>query len=560
MKRILMPATALAAMKKMAFVILGCALLMLVARPAKAELALDPCNHPTIGTPANVPSNFCGVVITITGTSGNLVATITGSLNPYDESDDQLVGIQNNSSVKIGAIVLKSAGDGPNDIFGFDGDGPCSYGNPGAWCPSPYPAANNPNDPNPVGYEGPDNTFVGISPDLTTGKVLFITPLPPSPDGGVTPGGSTWFALEEAPTNVVAIGENQTLTAGTTAIYKFGPGNPTDPVVPGLNPGSEDDFKITPLVTNGVSPTGDSLTVTPLKIDPALFGAAAPFNSLACVPYFDYSSNSDGSNNTPVCIEIEVDCTGADSCAFQNDIQLDYGVYGPGVAAGNLIGGPHLLVKHGVACPTTAFDTDIFLSYTGASSGPAASPDPPPIKGGSKTGPSCYVSAYDPTILANSPQLIQPGVTVGFPGFQQPVSNTLNPSCQAQLKPLILPVNCIVVPLPVPLLWTQTDNAGNKITNLKLCKNTSCPTGGANPPWVNLSLTVLSPAPACQALATTNLPSVLNSGLVNLGKGQYGFLWNTLANPKGLTGCLVQPVLTFSSGAPAAPAVFLYAN
>jgi hypothetical protein len=256
-----------------------------------------------------------------------------------------------------------------------------------------------------------------------------------------------------------------------------------------------------------------------------------------------------------------MDCSGG--CNFQFTTQLDYGVYGPGVPTGNLIAGPHLLIHHDVPCPDTAFTDDITSAYTGANEGPVTSPDPPPIKGGTKPPHSCLVSAYNPAItFTGSPALIAAGQTVGFSGFEKPVVNTLSPSCQAQLKPLIVPVNCIVVGLPVILSWDQTDNSGNPITNLTLCTNTSCPTGGGSPPWVNLSLTVLTPSavnPACQALATASLPSVFNSGLLNFGKGEYTFLWNTLRNPKGLAGCEVLVVVNFS-GTPAAPAAFLYFN
>jgi hypothetical protein len=522
MKRILMSAIAIFT-NKAAFAILGVTLLMIAAAPAWA----DGCS----GAPA-----ACGVTITISGSAGNLSATISGGGEgtAYDGSEDQLVGITNNSSVKVGAIILSAPHQEGDNLFQFEtgeaNDGACVYfelGNCG-----------------PTGYEGPNNTYVGISSDFTTGKVLFKTPLAAN-------GGGTWFSLENAPATVVAIGESQTLTAGVTSIFKFGPGNASL----NLAPGSEDDFKVTPLITNGISPTGDNFTVTPVIVNPADFGAASPFQNLKCLPYQDYSV--DAANNS-TCIEIEVDCTGNDQCQFQNSIQLDYGVYGPGVAATNgLIGGPHLLVHHGKPCPDNGFDTDIFTSYTGASAGDVVTPDPPPIKGGSKTGTSCYVSAFDPTITTG-PQLIQPGQTVGFPGFQPLVTNTLTPSCKAQAKPLILPVNCILIPLPVLLSWVQTDDLGNKVTNLHLCKNSTG--SGCTAPWVNLSLTALTNTTACKALATASLPSVLNSGLVNLGKGQYAFLWNTLTNPNGLTGCKVLPVLNFSSGAVASPAAFVYAN
>ena len=121
----LLPAT----VKRAIFTVLCGTLLVLFASPAWA----DPCSTPTIGPAVNT-SNFpnttptCGVVITIEAgsTSGNIIATISGSGLPYDYQDDQLVGIQNlSTSVTVGAIVL--SGTPAQDPFGFDGDGPCIY-------------------------------------------------------------------------------------------------------------------------------------------------------------------------------------------------------------------------------------------------------------------------------------------------------------------------------------------------------------------------------------------------------------------------------------------------
>src|SRR6478609_2251252 len=103
MKRFLMSSTALAAMKKIAFTILCVAPLMLVA-PARA----DQCSAPSGGQQgtgivgsAN-GSNTCGAVITVTAVNGSGVATaftVTsvpgGNGNPFDGTDDTLVGIQN---------------------------------------------------------------------------------------------------------------------------------------------------------------------------------------------------------------------------------------------------------------------------------------------------------------------------------------------------------------------------------------------------------------------------------------------------------------------------------
>ena len=82
--------------RNMGLAALYCTLLLFSGAPAWA----DPCNAPTVGTPAGSftsdPTGSCGFVITITGGSGSLAATILpGSSGPYDGAEDQLVGIQN---------------------------------------------------------------------------------------------------------------------------------------------------------------------------------------------------------------------------------------------------------------------------------------------------------------------------------------------------------------------------------------------------------------------------------------------------------------------------------
>ena len=153
MKRFLMPASSIST-KKVAFVILACAVLTLLAAPAMADVC----------STAFPQDAGCGVTITITGTSGHLTATFGGSGIPYDNVEDQLVGVVNDSSVAVGAIVLSGPNVGEN-VFAFDGDGPCAH------------FGTLPCGPDPVDYQGPNNTFVGISSDFTTGKVLFTAPL-----------------------------------------------------------------------------------------------------------------------------------------------------------------------------------------------------------------------------------------------------------------------------------------------------------------------------------------------------------------------------------------------
>ena len=155
-------------------------------------------------------------------------------------------------------------------------------------------------------------------------------------------------------------------------------------------------------------------------------------------------------------------------------------------------------------------------------------------------GNSCFVTAFDPT--AN---VVPPGTTVStFFGFEFPVSDTK--------------VNPIFVGIPVPLSWDFHNSSGQPVTNLHLCQN---PNGtGCTAPWIYLSLTALSSTTACQSVAAASspLPSVFNSGLLNLGRGEYSFIWNTLTKIKGLSGCQVSVVGQFDNGLVVAPAVFQY--
>jgi hypothetical protein len=515
MKRFLMPVTALAAMKKIALAILSATLFMLMAAPAWA----DACSA-TEGLPS------CGVTITITGTTGNLSATITVVGSPYDGQDDWLIGITNNSSVNVGTIILS----GSSNLFAFDGDGACTTYQPFSCGPS--------------GYEGPNNTFVGISPDKTTGKVLFTTPLAAN-------GGTTWFSLEDLPTSVVAIGENKALTAGSTTTFAFGPFtcSSSENVTTCREASLQDDMQITPLN----SASGDTLTFTavsgipagPLGLDSwgaGNFGDETPpasppgqlrfsatnFSNLACVPYADFSTSGN-----PVCVELELDCPNAntDACQFVYTMQNGFDIDARSLPNG--IGGAALLVQHGVDCPTTGFTQNIFLSYTGS-----ALSGSDPIKG-SGLGTSCYAVAFAPTATP-----VAVGTTVSsFTGFEFPVLDT----------PHINPI----VPLEF-LNWDYNNSLGLPVTNLHLCTNSNGT--GCTTPWIYLSLTALSSTAACRSVASSSspLPSFLNSGLLNFGHGEYQFVWNTLTPVHHLTGCRVSVVLQFDSGLVVAPAIFIY--
>jgi hypothetical protein len=144
-----------------------------------------------------------------------------GSQNPYDTGDDTLVGIVNESSKPVYGLQLSGESSG-TDLFGFDGDGICTYATGGSDAQGPSSpgdgdafvggageppagytgdsycnasqlagsAGPNGADPNGTDYEGPNNTFSNISADETSGDVNFTN--------GVNPGQSTYFSLEES--------------------------------------------------------------------------------------------------------------------------------------------------------------------------------------------------------------------------------------------------------------------------------------------------------------------------------------------------------------------------
>jgi hypothetical protein len=133
-------------------------------------------------TPDNSATG-CNTVITI-GSTGSLNIAVTDPI-PYDGADDTLVGVVNNSSNTITQISL-----GGSDIFGFDGDGICTY----AFAGNSFCSASARNGTDPEDYQGPRSTFAITN--ANTGAVDF--------NPGIAPDTSTYFSLEEAPTASIA--------------------------------------------------------------------------------------------------------------------------------------------------------------------------------------------------------------------------------------------------------------------------------------------------------------------------------------------------------------------
>lgn len=161
-------------MKKILFLAMGLSLAACMASAA----TLTEC------PPTGLNTGGCRLLITVTGVNGSGAATafaVSTTTNapdnqPYDGAEDTLIGVLNSSGASLSSIALSS----PLDIFGFDGDGPCTQ--------SPGPSNCNPLESS--GYGGPGVTFTGINATFTAGTVHFTPALANN--------GTAWFGLEEA--------------------------------------------------------------------------------------------------------------------------------------------------------------------------------------------------------------------------------------------------------------------------------------------------------------------------------------------------------------------------
>lgn len=142
----------------------------------------------------------CGFILTINPDLSISSAAVSGA-NPYDGSDDVLVGVVNDaSSTFSNAIFLSGSGNG-GGLFAFDGDGICTFTN-ASYCSSAS-----------TGYEGPTTTFSNIDPSATSGDVNFT--------GGLAAGATAYFSLESSPSSIttgggITVGGGGGSTGGTS--------------------------------------------------------------------------------------------------------------------------------------------------------------------------------------------------------------------------------------------------------------------------------------------------------------------------------------------------------
>jgi hypothetical protein len=484
-------------MKNAALTLFCCTVLMVFA--ARCASAQNQCSSALpVGT-----ATGCGALITVyqvdsTGKATAFTVTTLGNGNPYDGTEDTLVGVQNNSSTNLSSIPLSS----PNaPIFGFDGDGPCDtlYHSPAySWCPEGYPTA--PGDPNPEGYAGPDNTFTITN--NTSGTVSFTTAIPN--------GESTWFALEGTPTSFGQISQTQPVFPGVTTIYPIG----------------NDNHKITPFNNLG----GELVTITAFLVPKASFVPPSNFPGESCIPYADFSGTTD------TCVEVHQTCaqgsaSSNDCDTFSYQVMTNYDL--PADFPVTTIVGPDYLYVQNQSCPTTGTPAQsVFLSYSVTRTDPVT-------KGGLNPTNGCFVATYTP-----GAPVITGGTTATFEGFDSPVSDTA--------------LNIMKAGRAVPLQWVQLDNNGNPITNLSLCTAMNSSGGctapaGVSAPWLFVQAYSVNGSLCTQDTdGSVSLPTNAagNSGLQYLGSTQPGLYQYNWKTPSGIPkGTCAEITFTYSSGA-----------
>ena len=133
----------------------------------------------------------------ITAGPGGLFTTTIVNPNPYDGSDDVLVGIINNSGAPITSLSFVGAGNG-GGLFGFDGDGLQIFTSAAGGPPDTTGYGGKVSNTADFDLAGPNDFFTNIHTVTVfndAGTVVF------GPTG-IPDGGSAYFSLESSPTTI----------------------------------------------------------------------------------------------------------------------------------------------------------------------------------------------------------------------------------------------------------------------------------------------------------------------------------------------------------------------
>ena len=485
---------------------------LLFDTPAAVAQVQDQCYGALpLSNPVSGSVTGCGAVINVFAVDGSGNATSfsvvpnNSTHNPYDNDDDTLIGIQNQSGANLTSITLNSSPNALDPLFGFEtpapGDGPC--------------ASNAADCFGVTGYEGPNNTFTGISGDKKSGTVNFIAPIPN--------GGSTWFALEGTPDSI-SNAQTVVLPLGPGATpFIFSTGAPTVQTI---------DFTgVTP------SPTGNATVMqnTFLPITDAQYQNLVA-NTFAQGSFcMQQRVGTDGSNQPIYSCAVNIQlCTNS-----SNSTPAGLNCTIPGTTAGTI----HVTSKYYTAqfvnpdeVPSPGFIAakDNALSCNGATDldnscrgiqtfiAPTIQNDCCTTSGGTKSFNSLSVPAgcvgYALTSVDEH----------NVAGFAQPVDNPGS-------DPTTPIVNSINSKQAVPIKLTAAKNtyqpgsctATAPVSNLDLVGSTSAGTVKA----VVISATNV-PSGVCKTGVLDATPSTLaagSSGWQNLGNGMYQYNWKPAA-------------------------------
>ena len=174
---------------------------MLLTVSAGIVMGASPC--PTIGLsnfqgnnqPYLTAGGGCNTLVTV-ASNGSMSVSVVNT-NPYDGSDDNLVGVVNNGTTPLTQLTLSGSG-----ISGWEGDGICAFaaggiagdtwtGQSSSYCTSSALSGTDPQD-----YYGPNMTFTNFS----TGNAVTVVFSP-----ALAAGATSFFSLEQAPSSALQV-------------------------------------------------------------------------------------------------------------------------------------------------------------------------------------------------------------------------------------------------------------------------------------------------------------------------------------------------------------------